>query len=234
MGSSSSKAVRKLPKAPPTWAGARTPGEFKYPEGVLPLGTDKVQPPSRGPSGDSTKSPGGPLDYGVIHPSGAGTEHATGRKNTHASEKKDDTIMRDGADPDFMANLSRLGQVAVPKQGLSFEKQAPALRTMLSRSTDYTSTSSVPPPNCLTASMLSSLLDRIKTIPEGQSIAKLCKEYNISEAKLNDLTRWVNSPSVDKDRTQVVLSEDGEESVKMMAVWVDKTTAEPKALPSSS
>jgi hypothetical protein len=145
MGSSSSKAVRKLPKAPPTWAGARTAGEFKYPEGVLPLGADKVRPPSRGPSGDSTKSPGGPLDYGVIHPSGAGTEHATGRKTVHASEKKDDSefvyeklfdglaseqssvvgviaIMRDGVDPDFMANLSRLGQVAVPKPGLSFEK----------------------------------------------------------------------------------------------------------------
>lgn len=145
MGSSSSKAARKLPKAPPTWAGARTAGEFKYPEGVLPLGADKVQPPSRGPSGDSTKSPGGALDYGVIHPSGPGTEHATGRKNVHASEKKDDSecavsnlfcsvisehaspsdmtaIMRDGVDPDFMANLSRLGQVAVPKPGLSFEK----------------------------------------------------------------------------------------------------------------
>jgi hypothetical protein len=53
-------------------------------------------------------------------------------------------------------------------------------------------------------------------VPQGQSIAKLCKEYNITEAKLNELTRWVNSPSVDKDRTQVVLSEDGEESVKMM------------------
>lgn len=31
-------------------------------------------------------------------------------------------IMRDGVDPDFLANLSRLGQVAVPKPGTSFEK----------------------------------------------------------------------------------------------------------------
>ncbi|KAJ9093794.1 hypothetical protein QFC19_008171 [Naganishia cerealis] len=216
MGSSSSKAARKLPKAPPAWAGARTPSEFKYPEGILPLGADKVQSPPRGPSGDSTKSPGGSLDYGVLHPSGAGTEHHTGRKNALASEEKDDTILRDSADPHFMANLSRLGQVAVPKPGTSFEKQAPALRTMLSRSSNYTSTSSAPPPNHLTASRLSTLLDRLKTLPEGQSIAKLCKEYNISEAKLNELRRWVNSPSVDKERTQVILSEDGEESVKMM------------------
>lgn len=30
--------------------------------------------------------------------------------------------MRDGVDPDFLANLSKLGQVAVPKPGTSFEK----------------------------------------------------------------------------------------------------------------
>lgn len=91
MGSSTSKAARKLPKAPPAWAGARTPSKATYPEGVLPLGADKVQPPSRGPSGDRTKSPGGPLDYGLLRPSGAGTEHQTGRKNVHASEEKDDS-----------------------------------------------------------------------------------------------------------------------------------------------
>ncbi|KAJ9110376.1 hypothetical protein QFC20_002973 [Naganishia adeliensis] len=120
MGSSASKSARKLPKAPPAWAGARTPS--KYPEGILPLGADKVHPPTRGPSGDSTKSPGGPLDYGLIRPSGAGTANQTGRKNVHASEAKDDTIIRDAADPDFLANLSRLGQVAVPKPGTPFEK----------------------------------------------------------------------------------------------------------------
>jgi cell division FtsZ-interacting protein ZapD len=87
---------------------------------------------------------------------------------------------------------------------------------MLSRSEDYTSTSAAPPPNHLTASLLSSLFDRLKTLPEGESTSKLYKEYGVSEAKMERLRRWVNSPSVDKDRTQVILTEDGEESVKMM------------------
>lgn len=93
MGSSSSKAARQLPKAPPAWAGARRAPDFKYPDGVLPLGADKVQPPSRGPSGDATKSPRGAPDYKVIQPSGAGTGNYTGRKNSdsHASEVKDDS-----------------------------------------------------------------------------------------------------------------------------------------------
>lgn len=39
------------------------------------------------------------------------------------------------------------------------------------------------------------------------------------------MTRWVNSPSVDKDRTQVILSEDGEESVKMMVRFMTVATA---------
>lgn len=95
-------------------------------------------------------------------------------------------------------------------------QQAPALRTMLSRSSDYTSTSSAPPPDHLTASLLSSLLDRLKALPQGESAAKLFKEYNVSEAKVDQVRRWVNSPSIDKDRTQVILSKDGEESVKMM------------------
>lgn len=93
MGSSSSKAARQLPKSPPAWAGARRAPDFKYPDGILPLGADKVQPPSRGPSGDATKSPKGALDYKVLHPSGAGTENYTGRRNSnsHASETKDDS-----------------------------------------------------------------------------------------------------------------------------------------------
>ena len=87
---------------------------------------------------------------------------------------------------------------------------------MMSRSDDYTSTSAAPPPNHLTASLLSSLLDRLKTLPEGESTAKLYKEYHVSGAKMDQIRRWVNSPSVDADRTQVILTEDGEESVKMM------------------
>ena len=99
---------------------------------------------------------------------------------------------------------------------LSGVQQSSALRTMLSRSEDYTSTSAAPPPDHLTASLLSALFDRLKTLPEAESTAKLYKEYNVSEAKMNQLRRWVNSPSVDADRTQVILTEDGEESVKMM------------------
>lgn len=139
---------------------------------------------------------------------------------------------------------------------LSDVQQSSALRTMLSRSEDYTSTSAAPPPNHLTASLLSALFDRLKTLPEGQSTTNLYKEYNVSEAKMNQLRRWVNSPSVDADRTQVILTEDGEESVKMMvshripvgfcrdqsyshsilhqAVWVDRAPPQPKALPNTS
>jgi len=35
-------------------------------------------------------------------------------------------IKEDGGDPDFLKNLSRLGQVAVPKPGTPFEKASPA------------------------------------------------------------------------------------------------------------
>jgi hypothetical protein len=87
---------------------------------------------------------------------------------------------------------------------------------MLSRSSNLTSDSAAPPPNHLTASLLTTLLDQLKALPDGESTAKLYKQYNLSPTKIDQVRRWVNSPSIDKDRTQIILTEDGEESVKMM------------------
>lgn len=135
-----------------------------------------------------------------------------------------------------MANLSRLGQVAVPKPGTPFEnvsinmtaaitadahplyrQRAPALRTLLSR--DPTSApykESVPQ---LTASQLTALLDRIKTVDSADvpAVKKLYSDYGVTAAQMSALRKWINSPSIDKEKTKVIISEQGEESVEMTA-----------------
>jgi hypothetical protein len=149
-------------------------------------------------------------------------------------------IKQDGADPDFLKNLSRLGQVAVPKPGTPFEKvsrtdlmnwylpnacashlqQAPALRTLLSRTPTSTS-SAAPPQNHLSAASLSNLLDRLKSLPANdgaepsQAELSLYRDYAVDPATMKTLRRWVNSPSIDPEKTKIKLSEQGEESVEM-------------------
>jgi hypothetical protein len=46
-------------------------------------------------------------------------------------------IKEDGGDPDFLKNLSRLGQVAVPKPGTPFEKASPAISNHVAYRGDF-------------------------------------------------------------------------------------------------
>jgi hypothetical protein len=77
----------------------------------------------------------------------------------------------------------------------------------------------------LTASLLISLFDRLKQLPEGADRSKVYKEYNMEPATMEKLKRWVNSPSVTgNDEVKVV---EGEEIVEMKAVWVDSAGQAP-------
>jgi len=108
----------------------------------------------------------------------------------------------------------RLTSVLLPFQ------QAPALRTLLSR-TATTTSSAAPPRNHLSAASLSNLFDRLKALPANdspeptQAELSLYRDYAVDPETMKTLRRWVNSPSIDPEKTKVKLSEQGEESVEM-------------------
>ncbi|RSH94382.1 hypothetical protein EHS25_004185 [Saitozyma podzolica] len=219
MGSSASKAARRLPTTTPTqarpvpkWAGARTP----HSDQIIPEGMERPShpPPGAGVPPEATRA-----DYGMAD---TGAEPGvTGRARAGFSGEKDEAVKRDAMDPQFMANLSKLGQVSIHDAGKFMRTPAPAQRTLNARRDEYTSTSAAPPPEHLTAPLLISLLDRLKTLPPGTEPSKVYGEYGMDANTMSEIRRWVNSPSVGEDEVRV---EDGNRIVEMKAIWVDSAS----------
>lgn len=104
---------------------------------------------------------------------------------------------------------------------------APAQRTLNARQPDLTSPTQLPPAGHLTAPLLSSLLDKLKSLPPGGDPLPIYREYAMDPGTMERLRRWVNSPSVGQD---VVRVEEGERIVEMHAVWVDGGDREKKRI----
>jgi hypothetical protein len=145
-----------------------------------------------------------------------------------------------------MSNLSRLGQVRIHDAGRFVETvrllsltlfpfssltipapeldhqliRQPALaqRTLSSRTSLLTTPTQLPPPGHLTPPLLSSLLDKLKSLPPGGDPAPLYAEYSMDAKTMEGVRRWVNSPSIGEEDVEI---KDGERVVELRAVWVD-------------
>ncbi|WVF66708.1 hypothetical protein IAT40_001450 [Kwoniella sp. CBS 6097] len=248
MGSSSSKAARKLPTASSiTRAAANANAQpASAPNGGNPTSSrpphPSMPPPPQGEDADPMMEAPNYLEQGL----GGETRTNDGKPNqvpgskrpvagasggedkglarggmgrVEFSGEKDDAITKDAMDPQFMNNLSRLGQVRIHDSGEFVPAQAQ--RTLLSRVPEYTNPSPAPPANHLTIPLLVSLLDRLKSLPATSAAAEaasLYKEYGVDKSVMDDVRKWVNSVSVaESDDVRV---EDGEEVREMKAVWV--------------
>ncbi|KAG6866102.1 hypothetical protein C0991_008854 [Blastosporella zonata] len=158
-------------------------------------------------------------------------------RDRRASESRTQEIERDARDPDFLANLSRLGPVRVDHHmqtiptvsGLlaSFHTvplkiaQSTAVTaretTQLFKSrseSEHEASSTSPVHNRLHAASLTDLLDKRKSAKSIQDVERLAKQYGIDAAKLESLARFVSSPSVQSgSEIRTVEKEGGEESV---------------------
>ncbi|KDR73417.1 hypothetical protein GALMADRAFT_607756 [Galerina marginata CBS 339.88] len=110
------------------------------------------------------------------------------------------TIEKDGADPQFLSNLSRLGQVQVNHNMQSI--RPPAIQAFFTLA-------------------LSDLLDRRKSAKSGKELRDLAQEFAIDMDKLESLTRFVNSPSVDSSTIRPAAGKTEEEGFIATAVWVE-------------
>ncbi|KAF8633713.1 hypothetical protein AX17_004371 [Amanita inopinata Kibby_2008] len=129
-------------------------------------------------------------------------------------------IERDGQDPDFMANLRRLGQVRVdhtvqpPSSSLSsqiLESRAQAEMAVSNQA-----------PGIIPVSMLHQLLDKRKNIRTRSEFATLTEQYGVDQESLNKLTAAVNSPSVRAGSgLPSIDKETGEERTSIAAIWIE-------------
>lgn len=99
-----------------------------------------------------------------------------------------------------------------------------AQRTLNSRRPEFTNRTNAPPPGTLTVSMMTGLLDQLKTLPPGADPSNLYRQYGMTAEQLAPVRQWVNSPSVgDEEYKMLDRSENQtvETEIEMPAVWVE-------------
>ncbi|CAK9783993.1 hypothetical protein CC85DRAFT_264802 [Cutaneotrichosporon oleaginosum] len=205
MGAGASKAARRLPtKAPTATTSGTADAAMRASRAAAAeqAAADAAQPPPQ--------------------PASRGLEYGSPRaEDAPFSGEKDDQILRDGMDPQFLANLSRMGQVRVPEA--SVQVPARAQRTLHARNPAYTTRTLTPPPGTMSAQTLSALLDAFKSLPPGRDAEALYKRAGMTKDQLAGVRRWVNSPSVADEATRVEegASQVVQQIVELKAVWVD-------------
>lgn len=139
-----------------------------------------------------------------------------------ASDSKSRAIEVDGRDPQFMSKLNMLGPVRVDHHMQSVHPTDHAQAMYRSRmQSEVEATNIRVVHDRLLASSLSSLLDTRKSVTTTTELESLATRYGIDVGRLQQLCRHFNTPSAD-DRTIVrTMDENGEESVTVMARWVD-------------
>ncbi|KAH0830524.1 hypothetical protein J3R83DRAFT_1976 [Lanmaoa asiatica] len=158
MGSTPSKAARKLPRETPSWAGSRVPA----------AATTEPAPPR----------PEKPLAFG----------------------SKNEAIERDAKDPHFMEKLNQLGPVRVDHHMQTVRATSDSIQNMYHSRIRSEVEAARPQStkNHLLASSLMELLEARKSITNSAQLETLARQYHIDPAKLQQLGRVVNTPSIDQ------------------------------------
>ncbi|TFK42881.1 hypothetical protein BDQ12DRAFT_297172 [Crucibulum laeve] len=161
---------------------------------------------------------------------GARTPHPdhlpTGR--SAASETRTEAIEKDAGDPHFLANLNRLGPVKVDHHMKTVRAEAETThRLFKSRAqSEFEGASSQPTKNFIHAPSLSELLDERKGAKTREDLEILAEKYGIDVERMENLTRFVNTPSVDRGATVKTVGKDGDESIIIPAVWIEPSIKE--------
>lgn len=252
MGSSSSKPTRKL--------GSEVASSVSR---AVPSAAKPSSNPSPAPSG-SARVP--PTEYaastakqGAQFAPSASTrrEQETQRQQNQASETKSADIMRDAYDPQFLQNLSKLGQVKVPKNATNYQptdqmlrilearersnldnvQSADALSSSTPSSTRATKASNASPR--ISANTITLLLDDRKHCESRKDLERLATEYDLPLQTIETLAKYYNSPTMGEE-VRDEAHEDGRQEdqanrqderapPKVRGVWV-----EPKLQPQIS
>ncbi|PWZ00493.1 hypothetical protein BCV70DRAFT_199772 [Testicularia cyperi] len=251
MGSSSSKPARKLGSTVSQAVSRNTPSAPSAAQTAQRVARDAAGTPS--PSPTTSASPSATKAQGEYAPSGtAFREQETQRQQAQSSETKSADIMRDAYDPQFLQNLSRLGQVKVPKNATNYEPTDQMLRILhareqasmeslqnienfgsASRSTGSSQkdVSSSHRPARVSANTITLLLDDRKHCETRADLEKLAVEYDLPLETIETLGRYYNSPTMgeeirDDDSTRQedrANRQDERGPPKVYGVWVEPT-----------
>ncbi|KAF8520220.1 hypothetical protein BU17DRAFT_89217 [Hysterangium stoloniferum] len=155
-----------------------------------------------------------------------GSSNAPFRSPPPFRSTKDHVIEADGKDPQLLANLRVIGQVKVPPGSPTIRAANQVVDMYRARDiSEQQAASSRPVLNHLGAGALSNLLEDRKHIVAPPDLGQLATRYTIDVSVLNDLVRFVNSPSIAEGTVvRSVNSDNGAERITMEAVWIEPTT----------
>ncbi|CAE7227127.1 unnamed protein product [Rhizoctonia solani] len=147
----------------------------------------------------------------------------TSKPGVMASETKDSHIESDSKDPHLMSKLSQLGQVRVPNPqlGQRLRPQSDSSFNMIRarEESEQLAASGILPSNRVLALSLSDLLDARKSARSSKEIEEIAKSYGMDAQTLQNVARFVNTPSVDPKNVTRVVGKEGEEKTTMVASW---------------
>ncbi|KAF9246570.1 hypothetical protein BU15DRAFT_85319 [Melanogaster broomeanus] len=168
---------------------------------------------------------------------GSRTPSATGaapevsrRERPLAFESKTEAIEADAKDPQFLSKLSQLGPVRVDHH-MQTVRAASDVQTMYRsriQSEAEASGTLQSTRNRLLASSLTELLEARKLVTNAAELEALAKRYQMDVEKVRELCRVVNTPSIDESTVVRTTDSHGEESLTMMARWVDSVLPPPR------
>ncbi|KAF9533352.1 hypothetical protein CPB83DRAFT_469833 [Crepidotus variabilis] len=149
-----------------------------------------------------------------------------------AESHRTEAIEKDAADPDFLANLSKLGQVRVDHhmkavRPVRFAWFAVVVLTRLQEATQTkrffesrADSDLTMGQNRLYGFSLSDLLSKRKSVKTQAELQKLAEEYKIDVNKLEKLARFMTVPSVDGTTIRPA-AKDGKSQDDGWAVWIE-------------
>ncbi|KAI0747950.1 hypothetical protein C8Q80DRAFT_704601 [Daedaleopsis nitida] len=149
--------------------------------------------------------------------------HPHARPQPQASETRSEAIERDSHDPQLLANLTKLGPVAVDHHMQTIHPAGASTQHIIQSRlrSEEEARSSRPTRNRLVASSLLEVLEERKHASTSAQLDGLSEKYGLDADKLNRLARNVNSVSVNQDTVKRWFGEDGSEHMTMMASWIN-------------
>lgn len=139
-----------------------------------------------------------------------------------AFENRTDAVEADAKDPQFMSKLSQLGPVRVDHHMRSVRPADHVQQMHRSRlQSEVEALPSHSTQNRLLASSLSELLESRKVVKSQAELQALAEQYHIDVTKLVELAKLINTPSIDESTIVRSKNQDGEETLTMMAHWID-------------
>ncbi|KAF9451211.1 hypothetical protein P691DRAFT_808396 [Macrolepiota fuliginosa MF-IS2] len=152
-----------------------------------------------------------------------------------ASEHRTEAIEEDARDPDFLANLQRLGPVTVDHHMKPIRTETTASSTSelfkarredaeeREKHREYVAKYRPAPKgeDRFFADQLSVMLDARKGIENLDMAGRISKDHEIDVNKLESVARFITTPSIMKGAARKFVDKDGNDRTIAKAVWVD-------------